>query len=704
MSTTKDLRSGGTSFVVAGDRLDSWKEIAAYLKREVRTVQRWEKTESLPVHRLPHDRRGSVYAFRHELDGWMAARELAVRGNARTLGNSSESANAPTGGRSPESDGSSEVLRHSVARNLRVILSFVILGAAGIWAWRYFEDREISRRSRPVFDSVQISRLTEDGNTRHAAITPDGKYVVHEIENAGLRSLWARQVATGREVQILPPTAKEVWGLSLTPDGNYVYATMAEPNGLEGELDVLPILGGPVRKILNNIDSPVGFSPDGRRIAFLREDTRATPVGVFFVLANADGSNEVTLIKTASPHAISSGGMSWSPDGRRIAFGLGDFNENKMRLMAIDVSTGELSSLSAHEWRSVGRVAWTAGGNACVLQATDFDNSKQIWIVQGPEGRARRLTADLNQYNQTDLSPTTDARTILVVQEDIESHLWVGGPSGPASQITFGSGHHDGVAGLDWTTHDQIVYSTAVWRATGELSIVGADGHNPRPLTANGLVNQQPAVTSDGNSVIFASTAAGVTNIWSIRTDGSALRQLTSGKWDETPGISLDGNWIFYASAPSGNSEIFRIPTFGGKPEAIVHERSIMPRVSPDGKLISYHSDTLDGPNFLIRLIPFGGGATVVEFTLPVSFDVDFFTTPVQWAPGGSALTYVKDDSGVSNLWNQPLDKSAPKQITHFASGLIYWFAWSRDGNRLALAQGRKVGDAILLRDDSQKP
>src|SRR5579872_7156605 len=58
-----------------GDRLDSWKEIAAYLGREVRTVQGWEKNEGLPVHRHQHARQGSVYAFKPELDAWRAARK-----------------------------------------------------------------------------------------------------------------------------------------------------------------------------------------------------------------------------------------------------------------------------------------------------------------------------------------------------------------------------------------------------------------------------------------------------------------------------------------------------------------------------------------------------------------------------------------------------------------------------------------------------
>ena len=52
------------------DRLDSWKEIASYFRREVRTVQLWEKREGLPVHRHFHKQLGSVFAFRSELDAW----------------------------------------------------------------------------------------------------------------------------------------------------------------------------------------------------------------------------------------------------------------------------------------------------------------------------------------------------------------------------------------------------------------------------------------------------------------------------------------------------------------------------------------------------------------------------------------------------------------------------------------------------------
>ncbi len=74
-----------------GDRLDSWKEIASYLKRGTRTVQRWEREEGLPVHRLVHDKLGSVYAYRSELDSWWAQRGARPRPDEPAAGDDTPS-------------------------------------------------------------------------------------------------------------------------------------------------------------------------------------------------------------------------------------------------------------------------------------------------------------------------------------------------------------------------------------------------------------------------------------------------------------------------------------------------------------------------------------------------------------------------------------------------------------------------------------
>src|SRR5947199_10643758 len=70
-------KSGETQMTSShpADRLDSWKEIASYLRRDVRTVQRWEKKEGLPVYRHLHDKLGSIYAYRNELTQWFTTRQ-----------------------------------------------------------------------------------------------------------------------------------------------------------------------------------------------------------------------------------------------------------------------------------------------------------------------------------------------------------------------------------------------------------------------------------------------------------------------------------------------------------------------------------------------------------------------------------------------------------------------------------------------------
>src|SRR5215471_11228361 len=74
-ATPLESRSRERNFSSAhADRLDSWKEIASYLNRNVRTVQRWEAFESMPVHRHLHAKSGSVHAFRSELDAWRKRR------------------------------------------------------------------------------------------------------------------------------------------------------------------------------------------------------------------------------------------------------------------------------------------------------------------------------------------------------------------------------------------------------------------------------------------------------------------------------------------------------------------------------------------------------------------------------------------------------------------------------------------------------
>jgi eukaryotic-like serine/threonine-protein kinase len=119
------------------DRLDSWKEIAAYLKRDVTTVQRWEKREGMPVHRHLHDRMGSVYASRAELDVWVNSRNPATQEN----GNSAPLANPAA--EPPRTAISTSPPTRDYTRHRFIVAAAVaaVLLVAALAAWRVWFSR-----------------------------------------------------------------------------------------------------------------------------------------------------------------------------------------------------------------------------------------------------------------------------------------------------------------------------------------------------------------------------------------------------------------------------------------------------------------------------------------------------------------------------------------------------------------------------------
>jgi hypothetical protein len=101
-------------------------------------------------------------------------------------------------------------------------------------------------RPGPVtpLQAMKLTRLTNSGKATQAVISPDGRYVVHAVDDAGQQSLWIRQVATTSHVQIVPPAQVEYRGLTFSRDGDHVYYVVAEKETLLGVLYRVAVLGG----------------------------------------------------------------------------------------------------------------------------------------------------------------------------------------------------------------------------------------------------------------------------------------------------------------------------------------------------------------------------------------------------------------------------------------------------------------------------
>jgi serine/threonine protein kinase/Tol biopolymer transport system component len=540
------------------------------------------------------------------------------------------------------------------------------------------------------FQNMRISRLTNTGRANGAAISPDGKYVVHVVSEAGQQSLWVRQVATSSNVQIVPPAEVQYWALTFSNDANFVYYVMLDKSP-PATLYQVPTLGGASRKLIEGVDSSVTISPDGKQLAFVRDYPPQAERSL--IVANADGSNERRLITRKRPDYCAD--PAWSPDGQTIALSTksADTSGYFMNLVAIRVEDGAETPISNQRWMSMGRAAWLQDGSGLVLTAVDqVSRLSQVWHLPYPTGEARRITNDVNDYRNVTM--TADSRALVTVQKDQLSNVWTlsaDGDASRASQIT--SGKYNGWMGLSWTPDGRIVYTSNA-SGNSDIWIMDADGTNQKQLTANTGANSSPSVSPDGRYVVFISERTGTSLVWRMNLDGNNLKQLSDSK-SYFPQVSPDSRWVVYGSYDSGRWTIWKVSIDGGSPVRLSDKIAESAVISPDGKLIAFSfSDEQANWQHRIAVIPFEGGQPLKTFDASPTAG-----WTLRWAQNGRALTYIDTRSGVSNIWSQPLDGGKPTQITDFKADQIFFFDWSSDGKQLATSRGLVTTDVVLISD-----
>lgn len=553
-------------------------------------------------------------------------------------------------------------------------------------------------RARPPFERIHLTRFTTTGKAEKAAISPDGKYLAHVLSDSGQQSVWLRQVATGKDLQIVPPTHAEFYGLTFSHDGNYVYYVDQEMNHL-GMLFQVPSLGGNSTKLAEDVDSPVTLSPDDKRLAFIR----LNPAERSIIIANVDGTGERKLASStaASDFRIEPTYVvppAWSPDGKIIAcpVGITASGDEYQTIWGFQAETGAARPLTAERWQTLGRMEWLAAGSGIIVTAAETRGNftQQIWYVSYPDGSTRKITNDLNDYR--DLSVTADARTLIAVQSERKANIWVA-PAGDFSQtkqLTFTN--YDALDGLAWTPDGKLVYTQ---QTAGEqnLWVTDLSGQSRNQLTSHAGFNLEPAVSPDGRYIVFVSTRSGRLHLWRIDTDGKHATELTHGAEDRRPSIAPDSRWVFFRSIILGTgARVFRVAIDGGEPLRITDQISAEPIVSPDGQWIAIIYRAAPAAINQIAIMPAAGGEPKLIHDLPAHYG------RFSWTPDGKGLAYAAKQEGIGNIWIQPLDGSAPKQLTHWAPNPILSFGWSRDGKWLAYSSGTLTSDVVLITDVSR--
>jgi serine/threonine protein kinase/Tol biopolymer transport system component len=577
-----------------------------------------------------------------------------------------------------------QIKNHKKALALATAIAFVVL--IGI-AFAIYKVINAGRTPIISLEAAKFTRLTTTGNATGAVISPDGKWLVHVQDDGEQKSLWLRQVAVANSnTQIVPPANVRFYGLAFSPDGNYVYYVIGTGSEASGTLYQVPVLGGTPRKLFTGIKTSLSFSPDGKQMAyfdFYEDDDR-------LMIANADGSGQRLLTKRGGDEFFFEDDfatVSWSPDGKTLATPVASARESYMSVATVSVATGELKFLTPRRWFEVRQVLWFDANTVLATIEERDAEAFSIWQITFPSGVATKLTNDLNSYPT--ISLTAERTSIATVKSDIENNIWVtpGFDSSRAAQITQG---RNLVGRPSWTPDGKLICPIKA-PVGSDLYLIDPITGNRKQLTADAGTNYGPSASADGRYIVFISDRTGAPQVWRIDIDGSNAKQLTQTAEDMDANISPDGRWVTYTSCLN-KCTVWKVGIDGGQPMQLTDRFSQAPVFSPDGKQIACRY--LDQPHgqYQLAILPSESGAPIKTFALP-----NGAITNWRWAVDGRALIYGVTQKGVTNLWSQPIDGSLPKQLTNFASEIIFGFDLSRDGKQVALDRGNLSSDVVLI-------
>ncbi|MBM4036764.1 MAG: DUF5050 domain-containing protein [Planctomycetes bacterium] len=577
--------------LVSNGRLDSWKEIAAHLGRGTRTVQRWEREQGMPVHRLrlAGQKQGSVYAYKTELDAWWRQRGSALEGEAPAA---SDQPSAPR----------------------RWLWPALLAGAAivaGFFAWRL-----LGPRSSPAAPLRVVPLTSYAGLESYPAFSPDGKQVAFSWvgQSQDNTDIYVKLIGSDAPLRLTTDPADDiqpVW----SPDGRHI-AFLRTRWSATDEVRLLPAPGGPERRLAEihtpqtDIPRPfLAWTPDGRWLIVPERPSLADP-HVLALLSVAGG--EKRFLTRPPSQSLGDSAPAISPDGRTLAF---------IRCTTIAVCDIYLMDLQPD---------WSARGEPRRLTSESTQVYSPMWAVGGRDLLYVRVMGDTPSLRRVPVAGSKPSQAVPSLGS-LGLHAAISPQGDRLAYSSFTTDRDvyrvelspDGGAGppvklISSTRSDQCpVYSPDGRRiaffsdraGNPEIWLASADGSHQSQLTSfGGPVVTSPNWSPDGRQIVFDVALGNTAEIYAIAADGGQPRRLTTDPAnDRLPSFSRDGRWIYFASDRTGEQQVWKMPAAGGPAVQVTRRGGYGAYESSDGKTLYYAKSYSYGSTGLWR-VPVEGG------------------------------------------------------------------------------------------------
>ncbi len=662
------------------DRLDSWKEIAAYLNRDVTTVQRWEKREGMPVHRHLHDRIGTVYASQAELDAWVRGRNPRPPESEKNGATPDPPAPPP-----PQPISASQPGRRKWVL-LVAAIGCVLAAGAGLW----FQSREYFWRN-PITDAKFQTIADFEGEEQAAAVSRDGHFVAFLSDRDGQMDVWVTQVGSGQLHNLTHGSAPElvnpsIRALGFSPDGSFVtYWNRRHDGSTPGDISVwaAPTLGGEPRPYLGGA-AEFDWSRDASRLAY---HTPGPGDPLFVSDGNVQSAGRPIF---TAPAGLHSHFPLWAWDAKFIYFVQGSLPD-KLDIWRIRATGGKPERITSHN----GRVSYPVLLNRRTLMylASNPDGSgPSLYSVDVERRIPHRLASGLDRY--TSLAASADGRRLVATRASPKRTLWrlriadAAAAAPPAAQLSLTTS----TASSPRLGPNYLLYISekgtgeGIWKLANGASTELWSGQEARILGG-------PAISPDGHSVAFSVAQQGKTILYVMQADGTNTRVVADSlNLQGSPAWTPDGQAITTAVVQHGVPQLFRIPIHGSPPTLFVADYSLDPVWAPDGHFVVYSGADI-GTTFAVKAVT----TEALPHPLP-TLTLTRGARRLAFVPGGRTLILLRGEIQHKNLWLIDLETGAERQLTRFPPDFdIRDFDISPDGSEVVLERVEEHSDVAVL-------